>query len=88
MGDSVMTFNPEWEARSQELGLWQIRQKRNVLLAESDWTQSNDSPLSDAEKTAWAEYRQSLRDITTGLVVTFDDKDFVDESAITWPTKP
>ena len=83
-----MSYNPEWEARSQELGLWQVRQKRNQLLAECDWTQSPDSPLSDSDKTAWATYRQSLRDITDGLTVTFDDKDFVDESAITWPTKP
>ena len=83
-----MSYNPEWEARSQELGLWQVRQKRNQLLAECDWTQSPDSPLSDSDKTAWATYRQSLRDITDGLTVTFDDKDFLDESAITWPTKP
>lgn len=40
------------------------RIKRNQLLAESDWTQMNDSPLTNELKTAWATYRQSLRDIT------------------------
>ena len=40
------------------------RAKRNQLLADSDWTQMNDSPLTNELKTAWATYRQSLRDIT------------------------
>ena len=40
------------------------RAKRNQLLADSDWTQMNDSPLSNEDKTSWATYRQSLRDIT------------------------
>jgi hypothetical protein len=38
-----------------------IRQQRNRLLAESDWTQLADSP---ADKDKWAVYRQELRDIT------------------------
>jgi hypothetical protein len=55
-----------------------IREERNKLLAESDWTQSADSPLSDSDKTAWATYRQSLRDVTTQS----------DPFNITWPTSP
>lgn len=39
-----------------------IRQQRNRLLSESDWTQLADSP---ADKNKWAVYRQELRDITT-----------------------
>ena len=42
-----------------------IRNKRNELLKESDWTQVNDCPLSDSKKTEWATYRQELRDLTT-----------------------
>lgn len=41
-----------------------IRLKRNYLLAQSDWTQGNDSPLHIEKKRKWAEYRQALRDIT------------------------
>lgn len=37
------------------------RQKRNQLLADSDWTQANDSPLTDEVKTSWATYRTALR---------------------------
>ena len=40
------------------------RVSRNKLLADSDWTQMNDSPLSNEDKTAWATYRQELRDMS------------------------
>ena len=40
------------------------RQTRNKLLADSDWTQMNDSPLSNDDKTAWSTYRQELRDVS------------------------
>jgi len=39
-----------------------VRQSRNDKLKECDWTQIADST---ADKTAWAVYRQALRDITT-----------------------
>ena len=41
-----------------------VRSERNALLASTDWTQSADSPLTDADKATWATYRQELRDIT------------------------
>ena len=56
-----------------------LRLVRDAKLAETDWTQSNDSPLSDSDKTAWATYRQSLRDITDSATSLED---------VTWPTKP
>ena len=40
------------------------RKKRNELLTDTDWTQMNDSPLTNELKTAWATYRQELRQIT------------------------
>ena len=39
------------------------RETRNELLAASDWTQANDSPLTTAQKTKWKTYRQALRDL-------------------------
>jgi hypothetical protein len=36
-----------------------MRGERNRLLSECDWTQLPDS---NVDKTAWAEYRQALRD--------------------------
>jgi hypothetical protein len=40
------------------------RGARNALLAQSDWTVLEDSPLSDDQKEKWKKYRQELRDIT------------------------
>lgn len=39
-----------------------VRQKRNNLLIESDWTQVLDAPI---DRDAWKIYRQALRDITS-----------------------
>ncbi len=41
------------------------RETRNELLAASDWTQFNDSPLTDEAKTSWATYRTALRNLPT-----------------------
>jgi hypothetical protein len=43
-----------------EYFLERIRNWRNTELASCDWTQVADST---AEKTAWATYRQALRDL-------------------------
>lgn len=55
---------------------WQsIRDKRNALLAQSDWTQLNDV----AANPEWVLYRQNLRDIPEA----FDTPD-----AVIFPDKP
>tara|TARA_E500000318_G_C3534886_1_gene202128 strand:+ start:165 stop:425 length:261 start_codon:yes stop_codon:yes gene_type:complete len=41
------------------------RSERNRLLAETDWTQVSDSPLSSDKKTEWVNYRTALRDLPT-----------------------
>lgn len=56
-----------------------VRQDRNERLADCDWTQLADSPLSSADKTAWATYRQSLRDLPSAAGFPF---------TITWPEEP
>ena len=57
------------------------RNARNQLLADSDWTQFNDSPLTDEAKTSWATYRTALRDLPTHENwPSLEDAD--------WPTKP
>ena len=55
-----------------------LREKRNRLLAETDYLALSDVTMSDA----WKTYRQSLRDITNGV-------DTVEKAEnVTWPTKP
>jgi len=57
------------------------RTTRNKLLADSDWTQMNDSPLTNEVKTAWATYRQELRDLSDlDAWPNLDDAD--------WPVAP
>lgn len=41
----------------------EVYQKRNLRLADSDWTQMPDVMLSDEKKAKWATYRQLLRDV-------------------------
>ena len=41
-----------------------VRGNRNSQLERSDWTQLDDTPLTNTVKQQWASYRQALRDIT------------------------
>ena len=59
-----------------------IRAERDRLLANSDWTQGGDTPLTSAKKTEWATYRTKLRDIPK------DQKDKTTYASITWPSEP
>ena len=65
-----------------------VREIRDQLLAESDWTQTRDNiRLNDS---TWVTYRQELRDITKSA--SFNPKlnadGSLDESSVTWPLKP
>jgi len=61
---------------SEEQLAAQARSQRDTLLSQSDWTQVPDAPV---DQTAWAEYRQALRDVPQQNGFPTD---------ITWPTKP
>jgi hypothetical protein len=56
----MFNFNPMYLDATNEQKWEQIKNWRNVELAQSDWTQIADSP---ADKTTWAAYRQALRDL-------------------------
>ena len=59
-----------------------IRQRRNLMMKASDWTQGADSPLSDSQKAEWQTYRQSLRDIPSSYA------DETDMNNVIWPSEP
>lgn len=69
----------EIDAENEPLILVQFRSERDGLLAASDWTQSVDSPLSEAQQQSWREYRQQLRDLPETTT---------DPSNPAWPTPP
>ena len=63
-----------------------LRGVRNRKLSNCDWTQANDSPLSDEKKKEWATYRQALRDLPKTITPKFlpnspriDETDFPKE---------
>lgn len=49
--------------KTEDIEATLARDKRNLLLRQSDWTQMPDVVLSN--KDEWAVYRQELRDITS-----------------------
>lgn len=61
--------------------IW-VREQRNILLKNSDWTQNNDSPLSESKKSEWAIYRQTLRD----LPAQYNENDEINN--VVFPNKP
>ena len=65
-----------------------VREIRNRLLAESDWTQSRDVVLLN--DTTWKQYRQDLRDLPASASFTpkLDSNGELDMSSVTWPLKP
>lgn len=54
-----------------------VRNTRNKLLKNSDWTQIPDCSIKN--KQAWAKYRQQLRDVT---------KNFPNPESVVWPIPP
>ena len=61
----IKRLDPELAPEGNEEAYYvlRMRQWRDILLIESDWTQMSDSPLSDSKKQEWATYRQALRDL-------------------------
>jgi len=68
----------EWNNGAFDRGMEELRQKRNSLLAQTDYLALSDQTMS-AEMTA---YRQALRDITNGLTTV------ADVEAVVFPEKP
>ena len=87
-GNNVQFTAEEETARDNEEAAWAnaaparalatLRDRRNRLLAETDFWGNSDMTMSDDMTT----YRQALRDLPAG-------KDTVDKcNNATWPTKP
>ena len=83
----VIPFTPEeeaeWDAMEAEYAAGandraaaEIRKERDAKLTESDWTQVADAPV---DQTAWATYRQTLRDIPAQAGFP---------NTVTWPIEP
>ena len=62
--------------RHRDVPWARVRNRRNNMLKDLDWTQGMDVPTAIREK--WATYRQALREVTNQP----------DPENITWPTRP
>lgn len=56
-----------------------LRDTRNRMLKDSDWTQLNDTTLTMEMRQAYSAYRQQLRDLPQTVT---------DINNVTWPTPP
>lgn len=86
VNNEIIQFTAEEEeARDAEEKAWadgasdreinDLRQRRNQLLANTDWMGNSDVTMS----TDWKTYRQELRDIT---------KTYKSLDTVKWPTEP
>lgn len=73
---AVVAMNDAEKAQADADKENQVRADRNGRLSVCDWTQLPDSP---ADKTAWATYRQELRDVTKQAGFPWD---------VIWPVAP
>lgn len=76
---TVVALNDEQIAARYAAHAAKVREERDALLTDSDWTQMNDSPLDTTARTSWATYRQELRDISTQSGFPY---------SVTYPEKP
>lgn len=62
----------EWEFKV-------LRENRNRLLKDSDWTQLSNNNLTNDKKIEWEKYRQALRDLPANTIMPI---------APIWPIPP
>lgn len=73
-------FIAETQADIDAENMINFRVERNKRLADTDWTQTSDSPLSETEKQNYRTLRQNLRDMP--------QQDGFDPLNPVWPTLP
>lgn len=76
LGWTVSTRSQEEVAAADAAKSSEVRADRNTRLTACDWTQVADAPV---DKTAWATYRQALRDVPSQSGFPWN---------VTWPSEP
>jgi hypothetical protein len=67
------------KANAQTPTAEEVKSERAYRLAQSDWTQLPDSPLTAEARSAWAVHRQALRNVT---------KQSGFPGSVVWPVAP
>ena len=76
---SISEMSDEAKAAMDAQQAEAVRSTRNTKIAQCDWTQLDDTPITNAKKLEWAAYRQALRDVPEQAGFPWD---------VTWPEKP
>jgi hypothetical protein len=76
LGWTVSTLTQAQRDAAEQKKAAVIREQRTQKLKDSDWTQIADAPV---DKTAWAAYRQALRDVPSQAGFPWD---------VQWPSTP
>lgn len=66
-----------------------LRNLRNSMLLECDWTDLPNAPLTEAKKLEWQQYRQQLRDFPS--IVDYNSINLTESyklENVNWPTPP
>jgi hypothetical protein len=74
---SVADLDDEAKAAKDAEQAKSVREQRNQKLGQTDWTQGKD--IADNISTAWATYRQALRDVPSQAGFPW---------TVQWPTQP
>lgn len=80
------TFKAKYDELEVKFPMDELRTIRNIKLTETDWSQLGDVPVGI--KTTYESYRQALRDLPSTASPTLNAEGYIDNSSITWPTKP
>ena len=80
------TFKAKYDELETKFPMDELRIVRNMKLTKTDWSQLGDVPVGI--KTTYESYRQALRDLPASANPKLDDNGYLDDSSITWPTKP
>ena len=95
MSSDPSSFGVTWEqvktkydelVSAQPLKL--LREERNKLIAETDWTQLKDIDLDIIRERNWKNYRQALRDLPSKSTPKLDSNGNLDMTSVSWPDKP
>ena len=65
-----------------------LREERNKLISETDWTQLKDISLDSIREKNRKDYRQALRDLPSNSTPNLDNNGNLNMSSVNWPDKP
>lgn len=67
-------YKAMYDTQRQRIELEALREKRDALLAKSDWILQSDVWAGIANKEEWLVYRQALRDLPSTPLPTFPQR--------------